>query len=184
MQLEIEIWRPVKGYEGLYEVSNWGRVRSMRKGQILSPKLEKTKGKQYERFSVMLCGPDGHKRKKVHRLVAEAFIPNPESLPEVNHKDCDAKNNFIWVNEDGSVDLQKSNLEWCDRWYNTHYGDIREKIGAPRRKKIAQVKSGKIIKIWGSASEASLAISGRKTGNIWFALKRGSTAYGYEWRYA
>ena len=184
MEHNAEVWRPVKGYEGLYEVSNYGKVKSLIRGLIMSLKLEKTRGKQYERLSVVLCGPDGHKRKKVHRLVMEAFVPNPKNLPEVNHKDCDAKNNFVWVNPDGTVDLEKSNLEWCDRWYNTHYGDIGEKIGKSKRKKIIQEAEGKIIMIWDSVTKASMALSGKKTGNIWFALKNNSTAYGYKWRYA
>ena len=58
----------------------------------------------------------------IHRLVAEAFLQNLNNLPQVNHKDENKANNFVWVNEDGSVDLEKSNLEWCTNDYNIHFG--------------------------------------------------------------
>lgn len=115
-----EIWKDIEGYEGLYQVSNLGRVKSLdrkeyfyrgdtpveriRKGCILSPSSS--------------CGylhvnlHDGKKRKMklIHRLVAQAFIPNPDILPEVNHKNE--------LKTDNSV----SNLEWCTAKYNSNYG--------------------------------------------------------------
>lgn len=117
----IEEWRKIVGYEGLYEVSSLGRVRSLdrylknghcsyrlHKGKVLSP-AKNTNGY----FSVCLQG----KRFMIHRLVAQAFIPNIDNLPQVNHKDEDKANN--------SVD----NLEWCDNIYNMNYGtrNIRAK---------------------------------------------------------
>ena len=116
-----EIWRPIEGYEGYYEVSSFGRVRSLdmyvkigygnyrlHKGKVIS--LLK-KGDGY--IQVNLCYNGKLYKKYVHRLVAEAFIPNPDNLPEVNHLDEDKTNN--------SVD----NLEWCDRSYNLKYGTAR-----------------------------------------------------------
>lgn len=109
-----EIWRPVVGYEGLYEVSNTGLIRSLDrfvgnrnriKGKILSIQIEKG-----GYCSVALSKYGKMKRYKIHRLVAQAFIPNPEGLPQVNHKDEDKTNN--------SVD----NLEWCSSKYNINYG--------------------------------------------------------------
>ena len=113
----IEEWRPIEGYEGLYEVSSYGRVRSLdkyvksgygsyrlRKGKILSPGIR----------------PDGYlvvslqyKMFRVHRLVAQAFILNPDNLPQVNHKDENKANNRV------------DNLEWCDSKYNNNYGTAR-----------------------------------------------------------
>ena len=116
-----EIWRPVVGYEGLYEVSNTGRVRSLdrydRKNRLKKGKLLKNKdnGNGY-----LLCGLSKNgivKNKYIHRLVAEAFIERPDGLYEVNHKDEDKTNNNV------------DNLEWCDATYNVNYGtrNIRAK---------------------------------------------------------
>ena len=111
-----EIWRPVVGYEGLYEVSNTGRVRSLdryvrcksyrlHKGKVLSP----GKDKDGYLFVVLSCNGK-HKTIAVHKLVAQAFIPNPDDLPIINHKDEDKTNNRV------------DNLEWCTAKYNMNYG--------------------------------------------------------------
>ena len=112
-----EVWRPVKGFEGLYEVSNLGRVRSTaingkgigkgkwRKGIILKPIPIK-----YGYLTVHLSKNGKRQKKKIHRLVAEAFIPNPNNLPQVNHK------NEI------KTDNRAENLEWCSARENTNYG--------------------------------------------------------------
>ena len=114
-----EEWRPVVGYEGLYEVSNTGRVRSLdrydnrncfRKSKVLSPVKDK-----YGYLLVNLyCNGKQH-QMKIHRLVAEAFIPNQDDLPQVNHKDEDKTNNNV------------TNLEWCDATYNNNYGSRLER---------------------------------------------------------
>ena len=109
-----EIWKPVVGYEGLYEVSSLGIVRSLdrydsrncfRKGRIL--KLNDN-GRGY--LDVQLCSNGKVKHHLVHRLVAEAFIPNPYNLPQVNHRDENPSNDNV------------DNLEWCDAKYNINYG--------------------------------------------------------------
>ena len=113
----IEEWRIVEGYEGLYEVSSYGRVRSVdrydnrncfRKGKVLSPAKDKN-----GYLKVILNCNGKCKTINIHRLVAQTFIQNPNNLTEVNHKDEDKTNN--------SVD----NLEWCDRKYNLNYGTAR-----------------------------------------------------------
>ena len=119
----IEEWRPVVGYEGLYEVSNTGQIRSfdryvkysngrihLHKGKVLSPIKDKDGYLQ-----VNLCYNGKIHQIKVHRIVAQAFIPNPNNLPQVNHKDEDKTNN--------SVD----NLEWCTVKYNNNYGSRKDK---------------------------------------------------------
>lgn len=115
-----EIWKPVEGFEGLYEVSNLGRVKSLsnnksRKERILKPAKTKN-GYLY----VGLCRNGKMKYFKVHRLVATAFIPNPEGLPEVNHKDESKSNNCV------------SNLEFCDRKYNINYGSHNKRAASAR----------------------------------------------------
>lgn len=106
-----EIWKDVVGYEGLYQVSNLGRVRSLgfdkwHKGGLLKPHLD-GKGSY---LMVGLHKDKNTKHENVHRLVAMAFIPNPNNLPCVNHKDECKQNNT------------SNNLEWCDYRYNALYG--------------------------------------------------------------
>ena len=122
--MEDIIWRPVVGYEGLYEVSNTGQVRSLnryvkgkgksyrlQKGKMLSPIKNKDGYLQ-----VNLCCNGKNKMFLVHRLSAQAFLPNPDNLPEINHKDEDKTNNIV------------DNLEWCDRSYNNNYGTRKDKV--------------------------------------------------------
>lgn len=124
-----EEWRDVVGYEGYYEVSNLGRVRSKdriitysngkrvhRKSIMKTPTIS---GSPYPRVGLQVNGK--LVMKMVHRLVAEAFIPNPNNLPLVNHKDED-KTNF-----------QAFNLEWCDNGYNVSYSNKRIKRQSQKR---------------------------------------------------
>lgn len=133
----MEEWRDVEGYEGIYQVSSGGRVKSMRR-------LKKSRGSGFtevnEKFIKLhlnqrgycqapLCKDNVVRMLAVHRLVAKAFIPNPDNLPQVNHRDECKTNNTVWFNEDGTVDLEKSNLEWCDNKYNSRYGTRGQRIG-------------------------------------------------------
>ncbi len=115
-----EIWKPVKGYEKQYQVSNWGRVKSydmtvkrgrgghfIKKGRILKNSLQNNKG--YLRYRVNLSNGDTIKMFKVHRLVAEAFVANPQNKPHINHKDFNSLNN------------NASNLEWVTNLENLQY---------------------------------------------------------------
>lgn len=111
----IEEWRPVPGYEGLYEVSSYGRVRNSKTYRIL---------KAWITFGYLMVELSGRKRFYVHRLVAETFIPNIEKLPQVNHKDEDKTNNRV------------DNLEWCTAKYNINYGSRTE------RQKNTNISSG------------------------------------------
>ena len=109
----MEEWLNISGYEGLYQVSNLGRVRSFKSGKWQTLKNRLTRWGYY----LVTLYKDGKATNKwVHRLVAQAFIPNPDNLPQVNHKDEDKLNNAA------------SNLEWCDSKYNNNYGTKKERL--------------------------------------------------------
>lgn len=114
-----EIWKDIIGFERIYEVSNYGRVRSVRSGRILyQSKCGGCRG-----YAAVCLSKDGKRYGKlVHRLVAEAFIPPVEGLSEVNHKDEDKTNNRV------------ENLEWCDHKYNMNYGSRTNKTRETRLK--------------------------------------------------
>lgn len=105
-----EIWEDVPYYDGLYQVSNYGRIKSSCKGDS-TYKTQHDNGRGY--LTVQLYKNGKMKNEYVHRLVALAFIPNPDCLPQVNHKDEDKQNNYV------------ENLEWCDSTYNNNYGTAR-----------------------------------------------------------
>lgn len=111
----IEEWKDIKGFDGLYLVSNLGRVRSLRK--ILAPK---DNGNGYK--NVCLCLGKHRYYRYIHRLVAEAFIPNPDNLKEVDHIDCSRDNNAV------------DNLRWT-----THGDNCKD---ATRSLRISEGKSG------------------------------------------
>lgn len=116
-----EVWRDVVGYEGLYKVSNLGNVYSCKRKKCLSPNIPKS-CVNVTYHSIVTLRKDGKQKCfGVHRLVAMAFIPNPDNLPIVNHKDGNKQNNAV------------DNLEWCTQRYNVeHYfstvGRLRKPI--------------------------------------------------------
>ena len=153
----MEIWKDIKGYEGLYIISNTGKVKELKRNKLLKPVLQK--GYLY----IHLCKNSKDKSYLLHRLVAQHFIDNPDNLPEVNHKDEDKVNN------------NASNLEWCDAKYNSNYGTRNKRKGKP----IQCIETGKIY--WGAREmERQLGI---KHNNIAKAIKNGTQAGGYHWQY-
>lgn len=127
-----ERWMPAPGFEQDYEISNYGRVRSHRRGRtkILKPMLDMWNGY----LMVSLFDTNGHAHKvKVHRLVALAFVPNPNGYPVTNHKDEIKTNNCV------------ENLEWCTVAYNTSYGTSRQRaVATMRRNKQLATKQGTV----------------------------------------
>ena len=148
----MEEWRTIEGYEGKYQVSNLGKVKSL-KDRYGNPR-EKIlhQGKNSNGYLLVVLYKEGKlKHYLVHRLVANAFIPNPNNYPYVNHKDENPSNNCV------------DNLEWCDAKYNINYGTcINRRVSSTDYKAIADKKSkkvfqydkqGNLIKIWASTRE-------------------------------
>lgn len=157
-----EIWKDIIGYEGLYKVSNQGRVKRLyRNGGEKILKAGKTTNGYLQ---VALCKEGKPHYMRVHRLVAQHFLPNPNNLSEVNHIDENKDNNCI------------SNLEWCTRQYNASYGSLTKAVLG------INLASG-FICIFNSITEASKAIGGTPS-NI-SACCRGikGSVKGYKWIY-
>lgn len=172
-----EEWRDINGYEGLYQVSNMGNVRSLITNKILKQQKDKN---GYLFVGIRKNGK--RKFKKIHRLVAEAFLDNSNNLPEVNHKDENPFNNSVYISEDGTVNLEKSNLEWCDRKYNNNYGtrNIRSKIS--QSKTVVAYKNGVEVLRFSSTAEAQR--NGYNSGNISCCCRGIYKQYkGFKWQY-
>ena len=158
-----EIWKDIEGYEGLYQVSNLGKVKSKRK--ILSP----AKG---EYLKVNLNKNGKQNTCYIHRLVALTFIPNQNNYTHINHKDENKYNNNV------------NNLEWCTNKYNINYGNAQKKKANQqlRYNVIQKDVEGNIIKVWESASQVAKCLNLNK-GTIRKSCQKGLKNYGYFWEY-
>ena len=193
-----EEWKDIKGWEGYYMVSNLGNVKSLErtvrngKGYRTVPeRIMKLQKNRNGYLSVILTKDGIIKRCTIHKLVAEAFLPNPQNYKEVNHKDENKENNII------------SNLEWCDRLYNMTYNGRAKKVGEKLKgrkhseetiKKIAERLSKPVFSVnkesglimwWQSASEAG-RILGITKQSICACCKgrKYKSAGGFYWFYA
>ena len=187
----IEQWRTAvyKGepYEG-YKVSNLGKILSLNykntgKAELMNP-VTNTNGY----FQVNLYKNGESKTCRVHRLVAETFLENPENLPEVNHKDENKKNNFVFLNEDGSVDKEKSNLEWKNHRDNCNHGTRNERVAKANTngklsKKVLQLSlTGELICEYPSTRECER--NGFNHGAVAACCRGEKPQYkGYIWKY-
>lgn len=177
-----EVWKDVKGYEGRYQVSNFGNVMSLNyrrtgKRKLLTPKINND-----GRLWVALAGNGKPKPMLIHRLVATAFIENPNNYPQINHIDENPKNNCV------------ENLEWCTQEYNIGYYYERYREDAKRKKYrhgkhmnkavIQETKDGRFVRKWNNSRQTRAELG----WNDWSIAEccRGNrkTAYGYIWRYA
>ena len=167
----MEIWKNVKDYEGIYYVSNLGNVKRIyknKKERLLKPFFDKG-----NYLKVILSKNNKHVQRFIHRLVAQAFIPNPNNLPQVNHK------NEI------KTDNKVENLEWCTQRYNILYGTakIRE-AETKHRYYINQFDlEGNFIKQWHSLKQIEISTNYKKNNIQQNCLGNNKTAYGYKWEY-
>ena len=162
-----EIWKPIVGYEGLYEVSSFGRIRSVVNGWLLTP--DEARG--YLRVTLYKNG--ARNRQPVHRLVAMAFLPNPRNKTTINHIDEDKSNNCV------------SNLEWCTPKENCNHGNRNKKISRGISKPVKQLsKAGKLLAIWESMTIASKVLGISLSEISVCTREHHKSAGGYKWRYA
>lgn len=172
----IEIWKPIVGYKGAYEISNMGRVKSLDRYDSLGHFREgeiKTLTKDKNGYLYVSLWKDGKQKVyKVHRLVATHFIPNPSKLPMINHKDENPSNPIY------------TNLEWCDSKYNQNYGTINERRGKSLSTSILQYDLNmNLLKTWGSMKEAAneLSINYQNISKCCRGVRKQFN--GYIWRY-
>lgn len=163
-----EIWKSI---DDRYSVSNLGRIKSSyaNKERILKP-FKDVRGY----LKVDLRSPGKRKTMSVHRLVALAFIPNPNNLPEVNHKDECKENNCV------------DNLEWCDTPYNCNYGTRNKRKADGCKKKVYSIDKNGVITYYNSRNEAA-ELTGIPAANISKVLSNNyphKTAGGKQWFYA
>ena len=193
----METWKDIEGYDGKYQVSDLGNVRSVdhittykrngksyvlpKKGMTLKPLI-----RQHGYLCVQLYGRSqssharGIKTVSIHRLVAEAFIDNPNCLPEVNHKNEDKTDNRV------------SNLEWTTHLENTRYGtgiqrSAVKRINGKRSRAVNQyTRDGQFVKAFPSLAEVNRQL-GFAQGNILKCANHNEKynhAYGYKWEWA
>lgn len=175
-----EIWKDIEGYEGLYQVSNLGNVKSLDR---FVP--HKTFGKKFCGGTMMgthmnnagyvtvnLCKNNRQKSHDVHRLVAKAFVKGYAVGLEVNHIDENKQNN------------QVCNLEWVTKSENNRHGTKIERQAVQIKKPVLQYDlQGRFVKEWNSATDAERSLSGKPTGAISHCIKQKTkTAYGCVWK--
>jgi len=175
-----EIWKDIPGYEGYYQVSNLGRIRSLDRlihqrngtdryfyGKIMTPV---DAGKGYR--NIPLCKDGKHSTPRVCRIVATAFCPNPHGYTQVNHKDEDKTND------------RAENLEWCTPRYNTNYGTgIQRRAQAISRPVNQYTLDGQFVKRWDKITDAQIALGSRLHISACCRGRLTQTG-GYKWRYA
>ena len=191
----LEIWRTAvydgEIYEGLYQVSNLGRFKNLNyrntgKAELLNPGTNKDGYLQ-----VCLSKNGEYKMCLFHRLIAETFLPNPENKPYINHKiegDKGKKINMVIFNEDGTVNKERTTIEWVTSKENSNYGTRNERIAKAntngiRSKPVLQLSlSGDLIREWPSVGECGR--NGFNKGAVAACCRGEKPQYkGFRWEY-
>lgn len=179
--MKVIEWKPIKDFEGIYEVSNNGEVRSLnhkrknkngfyiQKGKILKCGINTKTG-----YKMISLSKDGiSKTKYIHKLVAETFLDNPNNYECINHKDENKLNNNV------------DNLEFCTKKYNCRYGNRNKKIAEKLSKKINQYDlEGNFIKTWDSSVQIERIININQRNVCLCCKGKRKTVGGYIWSYA
>jgi hypothetical protein len=169
-------WKEVPGYEELYLISDSGNIVGFKRGQQI-PAID-----SYGYLRTALCKAGSMKSFYVHRLVALAFIPNPNNKPTVNHKDEDKTNNFV------------NNLEWATEYEQNSFGTRTERSlttrksllhsgGAPKKRVLQFTSNGEFIHEWNSIQEAAIGVCIAKHGISHCCHGTQHKAAGYVWRF-
>lgn len=176
--MQEEEWRDITGYEGLYMISSYGRVKSLNYRRTGREKIMKSSVDKNGYLFVCLWKNRKVKWYLVHRLVAEAFISNPNNYPQVNHK------NEI------KDDNRAENLEWCDNYYNSHYGTRNKRIGEKHingilAKPVLQIdiKTGEIIKEFPSTNEVKRQLGINQSHISKCCNGKRNTCGGFKWAF-
>lgn len=190
-----EVWKDIEGFEGRYQVSNLGRVKSLCYHNGTNERILKQRNNLsgYPIVNLYKKGSNQGKLKTVHRLVAEQFIPNEKNFPMINHKDENPENN------------NADNLEWCDCRYNVLYSlklhpERIEKIREKQKRKIAyerktspykykseviqKTKDGERIKKFKNTREICKEMNFNQSPILECCKGNRKTAYGYKWEFA
>ena len=163
----IEIWKDIKGFEGIYKVSNKGKIKN-KFNRIRKTKLNYENGYEY----IGLRKEGKYYWKFVHKIVAETFIPNPKGYSIVNHIDED------------KTDNRAENLEWCTQKYNMNYGTARLKISKGNSKKVYQYDlKGKLVNVFYGAREAGRILKIRHQGITACCRGEREEYKNYVWKY-
>jgi hypothetical protein len=180
----MEVWKDVVGFEGLYQISNYGRIMSFHRD--CKPLSNKKNGHGYLWVDLYTGNGDTPCHVLVHRLVAKHFIENPENLPIINHKDENPENNHV------------ENLEWCTNSYNIRYSLLRRgrtnrtirKIRTNHAKRVPNIpiaqydKKGVLIRIWDSCIKIKHEWGKNESSVRQCCDGKRKTAYGFKWALA